>query len=90
MHDRISRSRCTLLCAYPWNKKQEPESLECTHISLHKIISFPNHAQVRHRQPCGKSLFKTVKTAKGNIVYRPLLTYYYKSVTEFAGFVVAT
>ena len=45
---------------YAWCSKQEPKSLTCTH------TKFPNHPQV-HRRPCGKSLFKKVKTTKGNV-----------------------
>ena len=62
--------------AVAWCSKQEPKSLTCTH------TKFPNHPQVQHRRPCGKALFKKVKTTKRNIVYRPLLIYCYISVTE--------
>lgn len=63
-------------CIYPWYPKQGPQSLACTN------IKFPNHLQVRHHQPCGRSLFKKVKTMKGELILQPVSIYCYESVIE--------
>ena len=54
----------------------ETLSVTCTR------ITFPNHPQMHHRQPCRKTLFKKVKTASGKITLQPISVYCYKSVIQ--------
>ena len=76
--DNFRKCVCCPRCfaIYLWDEKLEPQTLTCTH------IQFPEHPQVQHRQPCGKTLFKKVKTNGGKIIHQPISIHCYKIVVE--------
>lgn len=67
---------------YPWTDcvvrlpNVQVESKKCSY------IQFPNHPQLHHRNACGTTLMKSIKSPTGKVSLYPRLVYCYWSIIQ--------